>query len=79
MQEAGANAAQQQQGASVHTVITTECTAYFDWQSLGLVYRHVDLIHPALRPTSCIAAAIWVNRVLPLQSSATQQPFAKPG
>ena len=26
-------------GASIHTVITTECTPYFDWQSLGLLYR----------------------------------------
>ena len=26
-------------GASIHTVITTECTPYFDWQSLGLEYR----------------------------------------
>ena len=25
--------------ASVHTVITTECTPYFDWQILGLAYR----------------------------------------
>ena len=23
-------------GKSVHTVFSTECTAYFDWQSLGL-------------------------------------------
>ncbi|KAL4546022.1 hypothetical protein Ndes2526B_g05135 [Nannochloris sp. 'desiccata'] len=26
--------------ATVHTVITTECGAYFGWQSLGLVYSH---------------------------------------
>jgi hypothetical protein len=24
---------------SVHTVITTECSTYFDWQMLGLAYR----------------------------------------
>ena len=27
--------------ATVHTVITTECSPYFDWQILGLVYRSV--------------------------------------
>ncbi len=24
---------------SIHTVVTTECTPYFDWQVLGLWYR----------------------------------------
>lgn len=25
--------------SSIHTVVTTECTPYFDWQVLGLWYR----------------------------------------
>ena len=30
-------------GASIHVVITAECSQYFDWQSLGLLYRHGPL------------------------------------
>ena len=33
--------------SSIHTVVTTECTPYFDWQVLGLWYRQappVDLL-----------------------------------
>lgn len=27
-------------GPSMHTVFTTECTPYFNWQTLGLLYSH---------------------------------------
>jgi hypothetical protein len=28
---------------TIHTVVTTECTPYFDWQVLGLWYRYSHL------------------------------------
>ncbi|BDA42986.1 Peptidyl serine alpha-galactosyltransferase [Coccomyxa sp. Obi] len=37
-QHKAASKTQPDRTASVHTVITTECTPYFDWQILGLVY-----------------------------------------
>lgn len=38
-QHKAASKSQPDRKASVHTVITTECTPYFDWQILGLAYR----------------------------------------
>lgn len=40
-------AAAKQEG--IHTVVTTECTPYFDWQVLGLWYRY----WPRSECTSC--------------------------
>ncbi|EIE24386.1 hypothetical protein COCSUDRAFT_40799 [Coccomyxa subellipsoidea C-169] len=39
-QHRAAAKSQPQRKATVHTVITTECTPYFDWQILGLVYSY---------------------------------------
>lgn len=44
---------------TLHTVFTTECTPYFNWQSLGLLYSHrrccvcLMLIHAACSPRVC--------------------------
>ena len=32
--------------ASMHTVFSTECTSYFDWQSVGLFYSHQEVLQP---------------------------------
>ena len=40
--------------SSIHTVVTTECTPYFDWQVLGLWYRQASpvVLLPASNATS---------------------------
>lgn len=72
VREAGASKAQQLLGASVHTVITTECSAYFDWQSLGLVYRYAVSTSASLLPI-CPALHIRVTQHAALQCSVVQQ------
>jgi hypothetical protein len=57
-------------GASVHTVITTECTTYFDWQSLGLLYRQGPLLLPSSF-TACIRASPRRAPVLSLRPWAS--------
>jgi len=32
--------------ASMHTVFSTECTSFFDWQSVGLFYSHQEVLQP---------------------------------
>jgi len=32
--------------ASMHTVFSTECTSYFDWQSVGVFYSHQEVLQP---------------------------------
>ena len=46
---AGSAAQGQAPAETLHTVFTTECTPYFNWQSLGLLYSH----RRQERPGSC--------------------------
>ena len=32
----------------MHTVFSTECTNFFDWQSLGVFYSHQEVVQPGL-------------------------------
>jgi hypothetical protein len=56
-QDRAAAKTQMESKATVHTVITTECSPYFDWQILGLVYRSVPSFFASTvttRPARCI-------------------------
>lgn len=55
-QDRAAAKTQMESKATVHTVITTECSPYFDWQILGLVYRSVPSFFASTvttRPARC--------------------------
>ena len=53
---------------SIHTVVTTECTPYFDWQVLGLWYRYCPLQSAEPATLAClylsgpedVLSAAWV-------------------
>ena len=45
---------------SIHTVVTTECTPYFDWQVLGLWYRYCSF----QSAQAAVPACVLVYRVM---------------
>ena len=51
--------------SSIHTVVTTECTPYFDWQVLGLWYRQAPPVNLLKVPQIAVAClkchfGIWI-------------------
>ena len=65
--------------ATFHTIFSTECTTYFDWQSVGLVYSHQKVSHGCgLRwPAACLPRFPRRSKVLPRLSLAPS-PLAPP-
>ena len=57
---------------SIHTVVTTECTPYFDWQVLGLWYRYCPLQSAQAATLAClylsgpedVLSAAWIASLL---------------
>ena len=53
--------------SSIHTVVTTECTPYFDWQVLGLWYRQaclVDLLKVPQISFACLKLCIETTQAI---------------
>ena len=54
----------------VHIVFSTECTTYFDWQTLGLAYSHIQaydkagLAHPPLTRLMACDKEAWAGEYL---------------
>ena len=45
-------------GATFHTIFSTECTTYFDWQSLALVRSHRQVRRDRFRKPPCRPLAV---------------------
>lgn len=72
-QDRAAAKTQMESKATVHTVITTECSPYFDWQILGLVYRSVPSFFASTvttRPARC--KFLYSRSFLPAFAHETQ-------
>jgi len=80
--------------ASMHTVFSTECTSFFDWQSLGLFYSHQEVLQPGYitrlmacdHPAGYAGANIGPTHVHPNYGSPKNNyvhdhytPYNKPG
>ena len=80
--------------ASIHTVFSTECTSFFDWQSVGLFYSHQEVLQPGYitrlmacdHPAGYAGANIGPTHVHPNYGSPKNNyvhdhyaPYNKPG
>ena len=56
---------------TLHTIVPTECTVYFSWQSLGIFYSHnkAGQTGPITRIISCTEEQQKTYKVVPLHTA----------